>query len=191
MSIIRIHTITLTDGNGLVLRPVSDADIPLLCRLNSDMEVLKWSDGAATEPYDEETVRGIWRYVSQNAHCFIVEVDGVPVGDCWLQKMNVPEVLAMYPDGTDVRRIDISIGDRRYWGCGIGTRFVGLLLEFAFREECVDVMHCMCDDGNVRSKRIWEKHGFRLVKRELGAEYEDHWQLTRREYEERKNSGIF
>ena len=36
-------------------------------------------------------------------------------GECWLQKMNIPEVIAMYPESTDVRRIDMTIGEREWW----------------------------------------------------------------------------
>jgi len=34
----------------------------------------------------------IYRPVSANAFCFIIEVAGQPVGECWLQKMNIPDI---------------------------------------------------------------------------------------------------
>ena len=44
------------------------------------------------------------------ALCFAIEADGAIIGDCWLQEMYLPRVRAMYPSGTDVRRIDVTIG---------------------------------------------------------------------------------
>ena len=45
----------------------------------------------------------------------------------------------MYADSTDVRRIDMSIGEKNYWGKGIGTLFIGMLVKYAFECEHVDV----------------------------------------------------
>lgn len=189
MSCIKTHSVRLIGtypGGTLVLRPTSDDDIPLLCELNSDPRALQWSDGGA-EPYDEETVRGIWGYVSPNALCFIIEADAEPIGDCWLQKMNLPDVIARYPEGTDIRRIDLSIGKVDYWNRGIGTALIGMLADYAFREDSADVLHCMCAVANLRSNRIWQKNGFRLAWSEPGAEYEQHYVLRRGEYLEREN----
>ena len=152
--------------------------------MNSDPEALRWADSEA-EPYDAEKVRGIWGYVSPMAFCFIVEYDGVPIGDCWLQRMNLPEVQAMYPVGTDVRRIDMSIGRREYWNRGIGTAMIRCLIDFAFGQEKTDVLHCMCNEEIMRSVRVWEKNGFRLraqMPREELDKLENHYVLTREEY---------
>lgn len=58
--------------------------------------------------------------------------DGVPIGECWLQKMNLPNVIAMYPETLDVRGIDMSIGEKEYWGKGIGTQAIDMMVDFAF-----------------------------------------------------------
>ena len=187
MSIIHSHHVKLTAVAGtcrIVLRPITDDDIPLLCALNSDPEALRWADDNA-EPYDEARVKGIWGYVSPMAYCFIVEADDVPIGDCWLQRMNLPEIQSLYPKGTDVRRIDMSIGKTAYWNRGIGTTMIRCLTDFAFREENVDVLHCMCNEENIRSVRVWEKNGFRLKlqkPREGTDRFENHYVLTRETY---------
>ncbi len=66
-------------------------------------------------------------------------------------------------DTLDVRRIDMAIGEKAYWGKGIGSEFIPMLVDFAFTSENVDVLHCFCEDYNVRSRRMWEKCGFTLV----------------------------
>ena len=169
MNIIQTHDITLygsTDEYNIVLRPLCDDHLPLLYKWNADPEILYWTEGGTNDTnlsYDAETVHDIYGRTSQTAFCFLIEADGVPIGECWLQRMNLPEVKAMYPVNLDVRRIDMAIGEKPYWNRGIGTQFIGMLIDFAFCGEHVDVLHCFCEDYNVRSRRMWEKHGFTRV----------------------------
>ena len=169
MSIIKSHDVTLYGGNekyDIILKPLCDEHLPLLYKWNSDLEVLYWTEGAdVSEPYGKETVHDIYEYVSQNAFCFRIEVNGTAIGECWLQKMNMPDVIAMYPENTYIRRIDMSIGEKDYWNKGIGTLLIGIIVDFAFNGEKVDVLHCFCDDYNKRSQRVWEKNGFTFVKK--------------------------
>jgi len=196
MSIIKTHNITLYGGNGsnIVLHPLCDEHLPYLYKWCSDPEVLYWTEGGTNDinlSYDQETVHQIYGGVSQNAFCFLVEVDGVPVGECWLQRMNLPYVRAMYPETLDVRRIDMCIGEKEYWNRSIGTQFIGILVDFAFCGEHVDILHCFCEDYNIRSRRMWEKHGFTRVLAEplpqpQKGKWQYHYRLTRKEFIERR-----
>lgn len=164
MSTIRTHDITLYGGSGsdIVLLPLCDEHVPLLYKWCADPEVLYWTEGGTADTnlsYGPETVHAIYGGVSQNALCFLIEVNKVPIGECWLQRMNLPNVKAMYSDSLDVRRIDMCIGEKAYWNKGIGTQFIGMMVDFAFCGELVDVLHCFCEDYNIRSRRMWEKHG--------------------------------
>lgn len=191
MTVIKTHDYTLYGGTGaydIVLRPLCDAHLPWLYRWNADPEVLYWTEGGedVVRSYDQETVHQIYGGVSQNAFCFLVEVDGAPIGECWLQKMNFPDVIAMYP-GLDVRRIDMAIGEKAYWGKGIGTAFVRMLVDFAFAAENVDVLHCFAEDYNLRSQRVWQKNGFTLVRADLlpqpqKGQWQYHFALTKAAY---------
>lgn len=189
MPIIRTHDVTLYGGD-IVLRPLSDEHLPLLYKWCADPEILYWTEGGTDErnlSYGPETVRGIYGGVSQNALCFLVEVRGEAVGECWLQRMNLPEVLAAYPPELDVRRIDMTIGEKAWWNRGIGTRMIGMLIEYAFAGEGVDVLHCFCEDYNIRSRRVWEKNGFRFIQSEAlpqpqKGRFQFHFQRTRQEF---------
>ena len=188
--VIRTHSVVLTEQfpeYTITLRPATDADIPLLASLNQDPRALALSDSEG-EPYTEETVRHIWGYVSTLAECFIVEVDGKPVGDTWLQRMNMAEILKRFPVGTDVRRIDVSIGLPEYWGRGIGTRFVGMLVKHAFETEHADVIHWWCSRSNTRSSRVCQKNGFSFEWEKLQEDgsFEDHYSLTKETYFRKK-----
>lgn len=192
MSVIKTHDITLYGGNNIsiVLRPLCDDHLPYLYKWCGDSEVLYWTEGGTADidlSYGPDTVHQIYGGVSQDAFCFLVEADGVPIGECWLQKMNLPDVKAMYSKTLDVRRIDMSIGEKAYWGKGIGTQFIGMMVDFAFCGEHVDVLHCFCEDYNVRSRRMWEKHGFTQVLAEplpqpQKGQVQYHYKLTREEF---------
>lgn len=102
--------------------------------------------------------------------------------------MNLPDVIAMYPANTDIRRIDMAIGEKNNWGKGIGSVFIKMLIDYAFSVEKIDVLHCLCVDYNIRSQRMWEKNGFTCILKEKSPELHKtgsicHWQLTREEYQ--------
>ncbi len=196
MNIIKPHDITLYGGNNnkIILRPLCDDHLPYLYKWCADPEVLYWTEGGTDDidlSYGPDTVHQIYGGVSQNAFCFLIEVDGVPIGECWLQKMNLPDVKAMYPEALDVRRIDMCIGEKEYWSRGIGTQFIGMLVDFAFCGEHVDVLHCFCEDYNIRSRRMWEKYGFTRVLAEPLPQpqkglWQYHYRLTREEFIEHR-----
>lgn len=196
MSIIKTHDITLYGGSGsdIVLRPLCDDHLPYLYKWCADPEVLYWTEGGTADEdlsYGQDTVHQIYGGVSQKALCFLIEADGIPIGECWLQRMNLPDVMAMYPEDLDVRRIDMCIGEKGYWNRGIGTQFIGMLVDFAFSGEHVDVLHCFCEDYNIRSRRMWEKHGFTQILAEplpqpQKGQWQYHYRLTREEFIEHR-----
>jgi len=150
-------------GRHVRLRPMTEDDWGFLVRWNNDAEVLYYAEEDDITSYTPDQVQALYRSVCQNAICFIIEVDGKPVGEGWLQKMNLERVLEKYPD-LDCRRIDLTIGDKQYWEQGIGTEVIRLLTEFGFVEQKVDVIY---EPGianyNVRSLRAFQKAGYEIV----------------------------
>ena len=142
-----------------MLRPMTEADWPLLMALNNDPEVLYYAEGDDVAPRSLGEVQAIYQHVSQAAFCFVIEHDGAGVGDCWLQLLNLERLRARFP-GLDSRRIDLEI-ERAAWGQGIGGAVVRLLVEFAFGRERADaVFACDVADYNAASRRIFERAGF-------------------------------
>ncbi len=93
------------------LRPMTEDDWDILAKWNSDPEVLYYSEGDDVTSYTLEEVQEIYRSTCKNAFCFIIEVDGEPIGECWLQKMNLERIIQEYPD-LDCRRIDLMIKEK-------------------------------------------------------------------------------
>ena len=141
---------------------MTECDWDTLLRWNSDPEVLYYSDGDDVTAYTLDDVQGIYRSVSQSAFCFIIELDGRPIGECWLQDMNIERILQRYPE-LDCRRIDIMIGEKECWGRGIGTDVTTMLTEFGFLSEDADMVFCCgIADHNIRSLRAVRKVGYEL-----------------------------
>ena len=188
MPIITEHRYTISGKDGIKLQPLCDKHLPLLYRWNSDTEVLYWSEGDdVVEPYDHETVEQIFGSVSKDAYCFLITKDDVPIGECWVQKMNIPPIVEQYPAGTHVARIDYCIGEKAYWGQGIGTECVRLLLDFAFSQAGYDVVYALVYDYNERSIRLIEHAGFELerkmpVPHNGKAKYELNYKATKTPY---------
>jgi len=161
--IIQTHVVTLF-ADDVMLRPMSDKDFDILLNWNSDAEVLYFCEGDDVESYSLEDIQGMYSYVSKMAFCFIIEYRGVPIGECWLQKMNLDHIMEKHPD-LDLRRIDIMIGEKNIWGKGIGTKVIKRLVEFGFVDEKADMIFYMPGDYNTRSIRAAEKAGFILIEK--------------------------
>jgi aminoglycoside 6'-N-acetyltransferase len=155
---LREHSITL-HGTRVTLRPMTENDWALLLAWNSDPEVLYWADDSDVTAYDLATVQSIYRSVSQNAICFIIECNGRPIGEGWLQRMNLERILAKYPT-QDCRRIDLMIGAKEVWGQRLGTDTIHTLTCFGFEQEKADLIFGLVSDYNTRSRRAFARVGY-------------------------------
>ncbi len=156
---LREHKIVLR-GERVVLRPLTEDDWGLLLRWNSDPEVLYFTEGDDVSSYTLDQIQSIYRHVSQTAFCFVVVVTGVSVGDCWLQQMNLERVLQKYPKA-NCKRIDLVIGEKQFWGQGLGTEVIQLLSAFAFDNQDADLIFgCDVADYNTASLKAFQKAGY-------------------------------
>jgi len=194
--VIKKHNITLQGHlreRVITLRPLSDDHLPLLYKWNTDPEVLYWNEGPDANPSDNSTeiVELIYKQTSNAGYCFVIEIDDTAIGECLLCKMNVGYILKTYPAAADVRRIDILIGEKAFWGMGIGSVVIQMLVNFAFGSETTDIIYGITGDYNKRSGQVFQKNGFSLFL-ECPADnnpkaegLELHYRLTRDEYEKR------
>lgn len=159
MARLREHDVCLLAGR-LGLRAMTEGDWEVLLAWNSDSEVLYYCEGANVTGRTLDDVQEIYRGVSQKAFVFMAELDGEPIGECWLQEMNLARILTRHP-GLDLRRIDLTIGEKRLWGKGWGTVMIGLLTRFGFERCGADaIFGCDVADYNPRSRRAFEKNRY-------------------------------
>jgi aminoglycoside 6'-N-acetyltransferase len=163
--VLREHDVHLR-GERVYLRPMTENDWGPVLAWNADPEVLIWAD-CTDEVRPPEDTKGIYREVSVFAHVFIIEFEGEPIGECWLQTLNLPDLVERFP-GRDLRRIDLMIGRKDLWGQGLGTDTLRTLVRFGFEQERADGIFGMVDPSNRRSRRAFEKAGFRDLDRRQG-----------------------
>src|SRR5262245_7073154 len=157
------HVIALY-GKQVTLRPMTESDWEILLKWNSDPEVLYFTEGDEVEAYDLEQVQGIYREVSQNAFCFIIEFKGQPIGECWLQRMNIERLLEKH-SGKDCRRIDLAIGEKRLWGQGLGTDTIRTLTKFGLEEEGADMIFGLVGDSIHGASAPSREQGTKLTRK--------------------------
>ena len=161
MDRLRAHDFRLTDGD-LTLRPMSEEDWPLVEAWNSDPEVVFFAESEDVTGRPLAEIQPIYRFISRHAWIFVMEVDGWPVGECWLQDMNLPRLLQRFP-GRVLRRIDLTIGDKSLWGRGYGSRTIGMLAGLGWRLGTDAIFGCDVADYNPRSRRAFERAGFEVL----------------------------
>lgn len=134
---------------NLILRPPRAEDVLPYTAFLADREVSLWLDERAQRPISPATVESI---LFTEAWClWSLDVDGVFVG-----------VASLYePDlSRGVARFSIVIGDKRYWGRGIGTTVLGQVLEHAFKGLGLRKVNSDYLAPHEASRRIHVHHGF-------------------------------
>jgi RimJ/RimL family protein N-acetyltransferase len=158
---LREHQVTL-QGERIFLRPMTEDDWDIVAKWETDPEIIHWADTSRVTSCTVEEVRKIFCKVSRHAYCFIIEMEGKPIGDGWLQEMNLARVLRRYR-GRDCRRIDLVIGEKELWGRGLGADTIRTLTRFAFERENADMVFAIIGDYNERSQSAFMKSGYSLV----------------------------
>lgn len=70
--------------------------------------------------------------------------------------MNIPKLLEKYA-GKDCRRIDLAIGEKEFWGAGLGTEVIRTLTKSGFEKEGADMIFGLGNDYNRRSIGAFKK----------------------------------
>ncbi len=172
------HTVTLR-GPRVTLRPLSEKDWDLLIKWNNDPGVLYYSEGDDRRSWEFKELQEMYRATSRFTLLFVIEIKAEgkqrrafprgmkPIGDAWLEKMNLKYWLKKYAK-KDMRRVPIFIGEKSEWGKGYGTEVIRLLTDYAFKDGAEMVFGCSISDYNSRCLRAFEKCGYRIVRKVKG-----------------------
>ena len=157
MDRLREHSFVLQDGN-LVLRPMTEDDLDVIAPWNQDPEVLWFSEGDYVDHQTLDEIRQIYRRVGAHADMFVFELDGIAIGDGWVQDMNMKRILGAFR-GRDCRRIDLQLA-KEHWSHGIGTRAIRLLTAHAFSSGADLVFAVEVAAENTRSLGAFKNSGY-------------------------------
>jgi RimJ/RimL family protein N-acetyltransferase len=149
----------------LILREMRADDAAELLHVFADPRVMA-SFGAP--PFDE-TRMGAWvgrNLEHQREHgyglfCLIHKIDGIVIGDCGIEQMDVGAEL-----GYDLRS--------DYWGQGLATEAALRVRDFAFDELGLDRLVSLIRVGNEASRRVAEKVGMSFVE-QIGRNGTAYW----------------
>jgi aminoglycoside 6'-N-acetyltransferase len=144
-------------GVNVRLRPATSADLGTLRRWDDEPHVLA-SDPNSDWDWETELAKTpSWR------EQLIAEVNGTPIG--FVQIIDPAEEETHYwGDGpSNLRAIDIWIGEKNYIGRGYGTRIMKRALARCFELPQVNAVLIDPLASNTRAHRFYERLGFRAV----------------------------
>ena len=146
-------------GARATLRPLSEADLPLLSRWFSDEEFQRRQWGAWRGPMSLEEARGFWTRFqasdpqSPDTALFAIEHQGRTVGFANYRRLNATQSNA---------DIGIGIGERSLWGQGIGTEALRLMVDHLIADRGLHRIRLHVAATNDRAIASYKKVGFQL-----------------------------
>jgi [ribosomal protein S5]-alanine N-acetyltransferase len=142
----------------LLLRPVSEADIPAYTRYSVDYEVIRHLSAAVPWPYPDD---GVADYICNR----LLPQQG---NDRWAwaitwqrNPLELIGLVDLWRPGTPENR-GFWLG-RPFWGQGIMTEAVTPVVDYAFDQLGFDRLIFCNARGNIASRRIKEKTGARFI----------------------------
>jgi RimJ/RimL family protein N-acetyltransferase len=141
-------------GDRVRLRPLQEADLPLRVRWYNDAEVRKTL--TVTERFELEKTRRWFRSVCDDARRvdFLVEsAAGEPIG--------VAGLLHIEPVHATAECFCV-IGEKAFWGGGIGTEIHSVLLTWAFEGLGLEKIWAIIRTNNPAIYKIVQKLGFQI-----------------------------
>jgi RimJ/RimL family protein N-acetyltransferase len=149
---------TVLQSQLVLLRPIRRSDIVRQREFSCDRE-LAWLDSNSPGDYEHIVERFLCSQPETTTR-FSIEVDSEYIGYCSLTKTASSE---------SVFELGINIGDRRYWGRGMGREVVRLLLEHGFSEFGATAIELTTNGKNERAIRCFTATGFTEQRRVKNA----------------------
>lgn len=144
----------MCDGYSATLRPVSANEIDMLVRWDTDPELAYLMGYGEREP--EESRARLMKLLSDRNSVVmcIAGSGGNVVGDIVLT-----EIAWRSGDA----ELTVRIGERDYWGKGMGEQAVNQMLDIAFARLGLNRVYLRVCADNLRATRCYEKCGFKQV----------------------------
>lgn len=141
----------------LILRPWQESDADSLFKYAGDPAIgpiAGWPPHTSAQ-HSLEIIRTV--FSAPETYAVVLKETGEPVGSCGIMFGDGLHSATMKPGEAE---IGYWIG-KPYWGQGLIPEAVNALLQRCFNELALDVVWCGYYDGNIKSKRVCEKCGFK------------------------------
>lgn len=181
----------MIETDRLILRAWEEVDAEAMYRYASDPDIgpiAGWMPHTSVEN-SREIIRTV--FSAPETYAVVLKETGEPIGSCGI----------MFADGilpADAKDGEVEIGywiGKPYWGEGLIPEAIRPLLAKCFNELHLNKVWCAFYDGNVKSKRVCEKCGFKYhhtnkdIISPLGDKRTEHFYiLTKEGYNTLRNS---
>lgn len=178
----------MIETERLKLRPWKESDAKSLYRYASDPDIgpiAGWPTHTSVEN-SLEIIRTV--FAAPETYAVVLKETGEPVGCCGI-------MFATSLHTAEMKQGEAEIGywiGKPYWGQGLILEAVRALLARSFNELGLDAVWCGYYDGNIKSKRVCEKSGFKYhhtnhdIISPLGDRRTEHfYKMTKEDYLEK------
>ena len=141
----------------LILRPWQESEADSLFKYAGDPDIgpiAGWPQHTSAQ-HSLEIIRTV--FSAPETYAVVLKETGEPVGSCGTMSTDGLHSATMKPGEAEV---GYWIG-KPYWGQGLIPEAVNALLQRCFNELALDAVWCGYYDGNIKSKRVCEKCGFK------------------------------
>ncbi len=149
-----MNAVVTLAGTLVRLRPIIDADIPVITRWFADPDVRHWLHHSDRADANEDDVReryGPAAAREREVRWAITTAGGDLIGTVRLEGIDRDHARG---------ELAITIGEKDYWDRGYGTDAIKQALRFGFQNLGLRVVVLITDADNVRGIRCYEKCGF-------------------------------
>ena len=173
----------MIETSRLILRPWREEDAESLFKYAQDPDVgpiAGWTSHASVEN-SLEIIRTV--FAAPETYAVVLKETNEPIGSCGIMFSNDLHSAEMKSSEAE---IGYWIG-KPYWGQGLIPEAVKALLSRCFKELSIDTVWCGYYDGNLKSKRVCEKSGFRYhhtnkdITSPLGDKRTEHFHIMTKE----------
>lgn len=148
---------------SLTFKKFTQEDIPFYYEWRNDPEVAKYDQSGFLRPMSFEEVEA-WSQRMVDGLTFTICADNKPIGTCAFMNLDERNRHA---------ELAIVIGDKNYWGQGLGTEVMKQLLEWGFEGLNLNRLYLHVFSFNIRAKALYEKMGFTLEGTKRAMLYRD------------------
>lgn len=143
-------------GEKVTLRALRREDLVRLCEFNNDIEVELAGGGDPPMPQSPARLEAEFDanvgHGGRDGTTFAIETDGVFIGICALFNTDLVARTC---------ELGITIGDKAYWGHGLGTEAVRLLVDYGFRHHNFNRIFLTVNADNARAIGAYRRCSFR------------------------------